>query len=115
MATLTRTLTQNYDTSSGDTTFDIDLDLSKYKTLNIQFNVTNLSKANSSVALGRSNDESRFTAIPGASVNLPTGVDQAIDINVADFGAKKLSVDFTEAGGGMTGTVESIVITAKTE
>jgi len=115
MATLKKTITLNYDTSSGDTTFSIDLDLSKYKTLNVQFNVTNLSKANSSVTLGRSNDGSRFTAIPGASVNLPQGVDQAIDINVADFGAKNLVVDFFEAGGGMTGTVESIVITAKTE
>ena len=115
MATLKKTITLNYDTSSGDTTFDIDLDLSKYKTLNIQFNVTNLSKATSSAALGRSNDGSRFTAIPGAVVNLPMGVDQAIDMNIADFGAKNLSVDFVAAGGGMTGTVESLVITAKTE
>lgn len=113
MATFKKTINVAYAVTGGSTSFAIPHDLKKYQTLNIQVNYTNLDVGDGTLSLSRSNDNTRFTAVVG-SATMTTGANQSSDINYADHGADRLQVNFT-AGTDAAGTIEDIIITAKTK
>lgn len=112
MSTFKKTINVAYAVTGGSTSFAIPHSLNKYKTVNIQINYTGLDVGNGTLGISRSNDNVRFTKVVGTATML-TGTDKSSDINVADHGADRFQVDFT-AGTDTTGTIEDIIIQAKT-
>lgn len=113
MATFKVTINTAYAVTGGTTSFAIPHDLKKYKTINVQINYTALDVGDGTLSVSRSNDNTRFTAVVGTAT-MSTGVDQSSDINIGDHGADRLQVNFT-VGTDTAGTIEDIIINAKTQ
>lgn len=113
MATFKKTISVAYAVAGGSSSFAIPHDLKKYKTVDVQINYTALDVGDGTLSVSRSNDNSRFTAVVG-SATMVTGVSKSSDINIADHGADRLQLDFT-AGTDTAGTIQDIIILAKTE
>ena len=114
MATLKKTITIDHDLVDASTALSIDLDLSKYKTIDFQINYTGADNGDGSIRLQRGNDNTRWVDVPGATAALNvTGGVASVDFSVADSAAERYRLFYTK-GTDTAGSIEDVLIVAKT-